>query len=40
MSADRKLIARDAEKSVRRMGAAALHTAPVSERPHALPEPA
>jgi hypothetical protein len=39
MSADRKLIARDAEKSVRRMRAA-LDTAPVSERPHAHPEPA
>ncbi len=44
MSADRKAIARDAEKSVRRMTAAALRAAPpvraASAREQSLPEPA
>jgi 1-acyl-sn-glycerol-3-phosphate acyltransferase len=44
MSADRKAIAREAEKSVRRMTAAALRTAPpvrtapAGQQPHAFPE--
>jgi 1-acyl-sn-glycerol-3-phosphate acyltransferase len=44
MSADRKAIARDAEKSVRRMTAAALRAAPPARaapaREQSLPEPA